>query len=213
MRPLTETEAPFDALSGKTISFASVKGGAGKTTVAHNVAALLRRRVEIRLVDLDPTQQLSRLNALRDPARRLECHSGVAKKFSGVQLVDTPGTMSEHVLDAMLASDLIVMPLAPSPMDLGVVGSTADRLRQMGRLSRAIFVINKFDVRTGVLNDFEIRLGRDYGRPIVVVCQRIDYSRAMTVGSAAVEINDAAMHEIRRLIIRLRQIAARRDRA
>lgn len=116
------------------VALAQQKGGAGKSTVAANLAAALAAGgARVALLDADPQQSLSRWHALRaaQPAGRVapllfEAPSGwriqgTLDRMRGAQdfvVLDTPPHADTDAKLAIRAADLVLMPLQPSPADL-----------------------------------------------------------------------------------------------
>lgn len=138
---------------------ASVKGGAGKTTTSVLLAeAAADRGRRVLVGDVDPQGSTSEWAALaaaggaalrstvvevpaRDLARRL---SGPAAKADLVVL-DTPNR-DLHLLSAALAvGDLVVVPAAPTTMDLPRAWPTLDLVAEANRA--AVVLLVKVDAR------------------------------------------------------------------
>jgi chromosome partitioning protein len=115
-----------------TIVFASPKGGAGKSTVAANLAAALAAaRQKIALLDTDPQASLSRwaeLRAAREGAAPIsfEAPSGWRvtsaidrlKRSHDVVIMDTAPHADTDSKVAIRAADLVIIPMQPAGPDL-----------------------------------------------------------------------------------------------
>jgi chromosome partitioning protein len=113
------------------ITVANVKGGVGKTTTAMFLAAGLARHGRTLLVDADPKGSALRWSEqagdlpfpviawpVRDLARRV---TQVANDYEHL-IIDT-GPEQEHLVrQALMVTDQLIVPLAPSPIEI-------DRLR------------------------------------------------------------------------------------
>ncbi|WP_426036934.1 ParA family protein [Cypionkella sp. TWP1-2-1b2] len=120
----------------KTIVIAAQKGGAGKTTLARNLAvAASQDGRDVLCLDLDPQGSLrawwegrdadapSTLD--RDPAPDvLRATLNAAQAQFDLCIIDTPPAAPEWLTEALGAADLVLIPVRPSPDDLRAVGAT-----------------------------------------------------------------------------------------
>jgi chromosome partitioning protein len=112
------------------ITVAQQKGGAGKSTLAANLAvALMEGSKRVALLDSDPQQSLARWHALRpDGAKRLLFDAPSGWRLSGALdklrreadfvVVDTPPHADTDSRIAIRGADLVLVPLQPSLPDL-----------------------------------------------------------------------------------------------
>ena len=113
----------------KTIVIAAQKGGAGKTTLARNLAvAASQDGRDVLCLDLDPQGSLrawwegrdadgpSMLD--RDPAPDvLRATLNAAQAQFDLCIIDTPPAAPEWLAEALGAADLVLIPVQPSPLD------------------------------------------------------------------------------------------------
>ena len=129
----------------KTLSFICQKGGTGKTTLALNIAVeAMRNGLTVAVIDLDPQPSACAWADLRQkrdepvvidakPAR-LAAAVETARAQSGLDLliIDTGGRTEEGAFAAAKASDLVIVPIQPSAVDLKSIPATRDLIAMAG---------------------------------------------------------------------------------
>ena len=112
-----------------TISFASSKGGAGKSTSAVLLATeLAQRGTSVIVIDADPNQPVLRWSRKSGKPENLTVTGGVteetlidvideAARKAAFVIVDLEGTASVMVAHAMTRSDLVIIPTKGSELD------------------------------------------------------------------------------------------------
>jgi|SRR5271166_1213378 len=112
-----------------TISFASSKGGAGKSTSAVLLATeLAARGASVTIIDADPNQPVTRWSRKPGLPEKLTVVSAVteetlidsidaAARKTAFVIVDLEGTASLMVAQAMSRADLVVIPTKGSELD------------------------------------------------------------------------------------------------
>ena len=125
----------------KTIVIAAQKGGAGKTTLARNLAvAASQDGRDVLCLDLDPQGSLrawwegrdadapSMLD--RDPAPDvLRATLNAAQAQFDLCIIDTPPAAPEWLAEALGAADLVLISVRPSPDDLRAVARRSHGLQ------------------------------------------------------------------------------------
>lgn len=175
---------------------AQQKGGAGKTTLAVQLAqAFAARGRRVRLADLDPQRSLSRWAALRDDPD-LPCEtvadwqaSTALKRLSKeaeLLVVDCPGNADILLRAALRAADLVLVPVQPSPVDAWASGPTLEAC--VKEKANHVVVFNRVPPRGGAMDATRAALAE---HPILpeTLGSRVAFSNAFLEGRAAAEIS------------------------
>lgn len=145
----------------KTVSIVSVKGGAGKTTLALNLA-LASWTTGRRTMVVDVDSQTSCLAAFKARGRPgPQCVSAVAGKLFQIQqtalrngvevlVIDTPGRANSELAEAVRIADLCIAVSRPTFLDLAAVAQTIETVRQLRR--QGVVVLNQASPKRGGTN-------------------------------------------------------------
>lgn len=146
-------------MAGKVLTLAQQKGGAGKTTLAAQLAAAFAARgSQVALVDIDPQGSLTRWFKLREAAGKAgridftavtgwRAQSAVDKLKAGhdLVLVDSAPHAEIEAKIAVRIADLVVVPMQPSPLDLWATEPTLALGRSEKR--KTLIVLNRDQTR------------------------------------------------------------------
>ncbi|SFR14849.1 ParA family partition ATPase [Poseidonocella sedimentorum] len=196
-------------MAGKIITIAQQKGGAGKTTLAVNLAvAFVRSGKSVAVVDTDPQGSLgrwfmTRLEA-RDGAPDMEFatasawgvayETGKLARDADIVIVDTPPKADSDLRPALRAADLVLVPVASSHVDLWATAGVLDLAAREDVPTRVVMT----RARAGTKLATEVAAAADeLGAEILPtsVGNRVVYAQTLGEGKAALEAPRSRAHE------------------
>lgn len=223
-------------MAAKIIVFCNKKGGPGKTTLAMNIGATLAENGEVIIIDADPQQSAVKWNGAAPEDSPLpmtvlgytheKVHQAIRKVVDRYDyiLVDTPPSslaVSTITRSALIAADLALVPVIPSPLDIWEAMSIAELLdeinttRESGKVDalEARLVVNKLKSRTTLGEEVKAAL-KNIGIPVLnsVIHEREAYKHAVVDGCTVHTLKGggdgakAASEEIRSLTKEIKKI-------
>ena len=193
------------------------KGGVGKTTIAVNLASCFSHAGRsVLLVDADPQGSALAWSGVRvaEPAFAVV---GMAKptlhrelptlaKNYDVVVIDGAPRVNELARAAILASDLVLIPVQPSPYDVWAAADTVQLIREARIYKenlKAAFVLNRKIANTAIGRDFASALDQFADTPLldVSLIQRVVYAESAARGLSVLEAapHSEAAKELKRL--------------
>lgn len=180
------------------------KGGAGKTTLSVNLAASLSRSgARVLLIDADPQGSSLDWAAARQTnplfsvvgLPRPTIHKEIAQVGKGYDhiVIDGPPRVTDLARSAIMASDVVLIPVQPSPYDVWAASEVVKLIGEATIYKQNLlsaFVVNRKIVNTAI--------GRDVGEalaayPVPVfhasIAQRVIFAEAAAQGKAVYEID------------------------
>lgn len=180
------------------------KGGVGKTTLAVNLAALLARNGgRVLLIDADPQGSALDWAAAREgeplfsvvglPRATVHKEIGTLGKGYGHIIIDGPPRVADLARSAVMASDVVLIPVQPSPYDVWAaeeVVKLIEEARVYKEILKSCFVVNRKIANTAIGRDVREALS---AYPLHVlkasVTQRVVFAEAAAQGLAVYEID------------------------
>lgn len=206
-------------LMAKVIGVVGQKGGSAKTTTSINIAcALASIGKSVLLVDLDNETQASSLSwsAAREGESLFPVvgllHASLHKdlprlgKDYDYVIIDGPPHVGDATRAIVMCSDLILVPVQPSPLDVWAAAETMKLLKEG--------LIFRRDLKIGVLITRKIAntaIGRDvsaametYEFPVLAnsMTQRVVFAESLGAGQSVFEMDgaDKAVEEVRAIV-------------
>lgn len=183
----------------KVLTVASRKGGSGKTTLAGHLAvqAEMDGHGHVGLIDVDPQGSMAEWWNARAAATPVYVQTGLHRVADDVErmrdagldllVLDTPPSLSQTVSDIIAISDLVLVPVRPSPHDLRSVGTTVGLIEHLGK--PLIFVINGAAPRARITREAVEALSQHGPLAPTIVHQRVDFAASMIDGRTVMELS------------------------
>jgi chromosome partitioning protein len=131
-------------------------------------------------------------------------------------VIDGPPRVSDLARSAIIASELVVIPVQPSPYDVWAAQEIVDIIKEASVFKeklKSVFVINRKIVNTAIGRDVTEALAV-YGLPVLrsSVCQRVAFAESAASGCTVLEtdINSVAAKEILALVDELSELTGGR---
>ncbi len=186
------------------ISVQNQKGGVGKTTLAIHVSqALAMQGHTVLLVDADPQGSVRDWSAAREDKPlfqvvgldRPTIHRdlpAMSKNYDHV-VIDGPPRVSELARSAIIAADLVMIPVQPSPYDVWAAQEVVELVNEASVFKeklKSVFVINRKIVNTAIGRDVVEALS-GYAFPVLAaqICQRVTYAESAATGQTVLDMD------------------------
>lgn len=204
----------------KLITIAQQKGGAGKTTLAAHIAvALLQKGNKVAVIDIDPQGSLTKWHQIRSESFG-EGFTGISfKSTSGWRInseisdlkndfdfiiVDSPPHMEIDAKSAIRASDLLLIPMQPSPTDLWATQASIDLAINEG--IKYFLILNRVNPNSKLASDILKKL--DNPPLSAQIGNRVAFASCMMEGKCVTETSPSgvASQEVKMLVNEIEKI-------
>ena len=168
------------------ISCLNLKGGCGKSSIIVNLGGIFaEKKKRPLLIDMDEQQSATHwakqggdkfpfpvVPLLVETAAKVKEEIGRLSQERGADtvLIDTPPQLEDDALIAALLSDIVLIPVSPSPLDLWAAQQAVNTIKDAreergGKLPKAVLIPSRVMSRTTLAKDIKSSL-KAFGEPV-----------------------------------------------
>jgi chromosome partitioning protein len=184
------------------ISLLNQKGGVGKTTLTVSIAVnLAKKGYKVLLVDSDPQGSALNWSANREdetpfsimamPKAILHKELPKFEDDYDIILIDGPPSVFNVTRSAVMVSDLVLIPVQPSPYDIWAVEPIVELVKDstlFDENKQAFFIINRKIVNTAIGREV-VKVLQEFDLPVMKshICQRVSFAESAGAGQTITE--------------------------
>lgn len=192
------------------ISVLNLKGGAGKTTLATNLAVWFSKKQSILLIDADEQRSSMLWSDARKADKNLNVVSITEPNNLKKQIPSLHGKYDHLIIDGaphadksnavcIFTSDVIVIPMTPSPLDLWATQDFLERVakaKEMQKNVQVILVLNRYNTQSTLAKDTaEAVAALDLYLAKTKMHNRVAYAETILAGQSVIEGKNKAAKE------------------
>jgi chromosome partitioning protein len=212
-------------VAARILAVVNQKGGAGKTTIALNLAAVLAETgARVLLIDADPQHTATDWSAVREKAPPFVLialpqpvlHRDLPELAADYDFVviDGPPRNYEVTRSAIAAADLVLIPVQPSGADFWASRETvklAQEAHAFKETQKSVFVVSRRKGQTALGRDIREALAT-FEIPLLKadVPDRVAYAEVMTNGTTMIESQPKGQgaNDFRALLAEIQELVA-----
>jgi chromosome partitioning protein len=188
----------------KVIAILNQKGGVGKTTLAvHLATAIALKKRRVLLIDADPQGSALDWAAARHgeplfpvtglPKASIHKELPALGNNYDIVIIDGPPRVYDVARSAIMAADLVLVPVQPSPYDVWAAKEIMDLFNEAAVYKPGLqkaFVINRKIANTAIGRDVAEALSA-YPIPVLEtsICQRVAFAESATQGLTVYDLD------------------------
>ncbi len=192
------------------ISVLNLKGGAGKTTLATNLAVWFSKKQSILLIDADEQRSSMLWSDARKADKNLNVVSITEPNNLKKQIPSLHGKYDHLIIDGaphadtsnavcIFCSDIIIVPMTPSPLDLWATQDFLERVakaKEMQKNVQVILVLNRYNTQSTLAKDTaEAVAALDLHLAETKMHNRVAYAETILAGQSVIEGKNKAAKE------------------
>jgi chromosome partitioning protein len=190
----------------KIISISTQKGGAGKSTLALNLAYCFQTSLKVGLVDTDLQGSLTGLNLMVDGINLIpfkDDFSLLTNSSNDIIIIDTPPYLSSKLPELFLLSDFILIPSKAGFFDLMALKSTLKMVNEAKERRsdiKAGIVFNMVKHNSSISTELKGLIEHET-IPVMnsVITDRVSYTRSVIDGGVFNTSDEKAKIEVTNL--------------
>ncbi len=206
----------------KVITLANQKGGCGKSTAIINLAIEFASMGDrVLLIDTDPQRSSYETLQIRKDklVHAVVAYSNLYETLEKAEdryayiFIDTPPHADEVMAMSIACSDIVIIPVQDSPLDIMSTKSTVELVRKAKEVNPGLldkFLLNRIQSRTVLAKELAEILERNYKMGILKapLSNRVAYKYSLIYGKSVSELRNApkAAQEINALAQEIKEL-------